>query len=255
MKKICNVVNEWGIALSALFASPDRLVPSLLLASVVGLAANAAWAQVRIPDTLAQRTVACMACHGKEGKATSEGYYPRIAGKPAGYLYNQLINFREGRRRYPLMIYMVDHLSDAYLHDIADYYASLHPPYPPPEVVNVSPATLERGRRLATLGDPVKNVPACIACHGKTLTGVAPFIPGLLGLPRDYLNAQFGAWKNDTRRAAAPDCMAHIAQRLSVEDISAVSAWLASQPMPNDTLPMAATAADKRPMPCGSAPQ
>lgn len=33
------------------------------------------------------------------------------------------------------------------------------------------------------------------------MTGVAPNIPGLLGLPRDYLNAQLGA---ETASGAAP---------------------------------------------------
>ena len=64
------------------------------------------------------------------------------------------------------------------------------------------------------------------------MTGVAPSIPGLLGLPRDYLNAQLGAWRNGQRRAHAPDCMAQVAQRLTPEDIGAVSAWLAAQPVP-----------------------
>ena len=32
-----------------------------------------------------------------------DGYYPRLAGKPAGYLYNQLVNLQQGRRNYPLM--------------------------------------------------------------------------------------------------------------------------------------------------------
>ena len=45
------------------------------------------------PDTIARRVVACAACHGNEGRATNEGYYPRIAGKPRGYLFNQLLNF------------------------------------------------------------------------------------------------------------------------------------------------------------------
>jgi cytochrome c553 len=209
-----------------------------------------------LPDTMTQRTIACTACHGKEGKTTSDGYYPHIAGKPAGYLYNQLVNFREGRRQYPMMIYMVDHLSDAYLLEMAQYFSTLHPSYPAPQKIDVAPAVLERGRVLATSGDASKNVPACIACHGKALTGVAPAIPGLIGLPRDYLNAQFGAWKNGTRRTVAPDCMAQIAARLSVADISAASAWLASQPIPGDTAPLAAAAVtEKRPLPCGSAPQ
>ena len=52
---------------------------------------------------MAERTAACTACHGTQGKAGPDGYYPRLAGKPAGYLYNQLRNFQEGRRHYTLM--------------------------------------------------------------------------------------------------------------------------------------------------------
>src|SRR3954451_24729744 len=84
-------------------------------------------------DTLAQRTLACDACHGKEGRAGPDGYYPRIAGKPAGYLYNQLLNFREGRRHYGLMQGLLDTLSDPYLFEIAQHFAALEVPYPPPQ--------------------------------------------------------------------------------------------------------------------------
>jgi cytochrome c553 len=96
-------------------------------------------------------------------------------------------------------------------------------------------------------------VPACIACHGERLTGVAPAIPGLAGLPRDYINAQFGAWKNKVRRASAPDCMAAIADRLGAADVAAISGWLGAQPLPADPTPAIAVA---RPLPlrCGSAP-
>jgi len=87
-----------------------NLVPLYFL-----ILASGAVAQDILPDTITQRVAACFACHGKEGRAASDGFYPRIAGKPAGYLFNQLINFREGRRTYPLMMYMVDHQSDAYL--------------------------------------------------------------------------------------------------------------------------------------------
>ncbi|MEO8837663.1 MAG: cytochrome c4 [Herbaspirillum sp.] len=209
-----------------------------------------------VPDTIAQRVVACAACHGDAGRATRDGFFPRIAGKPAGYLYNQLINFREGRRRNPQMIYMVDHLSDAYLHEIADYFSNLHPPYALPQPILANTAALERGKQLALLGDQSKRVPACIACHGEKLTGTLPTIPGLLGLPRDYLNAQFGAWRTKTRRAAAPDCMAQIVSRLSDQDLSAAANWLAAQPIP--VQPVAAPASSivaKLPLTCGSFPQ
>jgi cytochrome c553 len=44
-------------------------------------------------DSIEQRVKPCTSCHGNEGRATREGYFPRIAGKPAGYLFNQLVNF------------------------------------------------------------------------------------------------------------------------------------------------------------------
>ena len=40
-------------------------------------------------------------------------------------------------------------------------------------------------------------------CHGDNLLGVAPWVPGLLGLSRDYLYGQLGFWKNGERRAHA----------------------------------------------------
>jgi cytochrome c553 len=208
-------------------------------------------AQTTVEDSIAQRAVACTACHSLEGKNTSDGYYPRIAGKPAGYLYNQLIHFREGRRNWPMMTYMVEHLSDDYLMEMANYFSQLHPPYPAPQRPDVSAATLERGRVLVLSGDAGKNIPACIACHGQNLMGLTPNIPGLIGLPRDYLNAQFGNWKNGTRHAAAPDCMAQIASRISVEEISAVSAWLASQPVPKNAAPQSGRNI-KLPIACGT---
>src|SRR4051794_3986058 len=115
-------------------------------------AATSAFAQAKFEDTMAQRTLACTACHGKEGRAAPDGYYPRIAGKPAGYLYNQLLNFREGRRHYGLMTRLIDPLSDAYLFEIAHYFAALDLPYPPPQRATLPAAALERGRAIATQG-------------------------------------------------------------------------------------------------------
>ena len=44
------------------------------------------------------RVQGCVTCHGQSGQGTNNGYFPRIAGKPAGYLYNQLVAFRDGTR-------------------------------------------------------------------------------------------------------------------------------------------------------------
>lgn len=221
------------------------------VAVVLGAALGPATA-APVADTLAARVQACTACHGKEGRAAPDGYHPRIAGKPAMYLYHQLVNFREGRRRYGPMVYLVDHLSDAYLQEIAEHFAALDLPYPAPPPAVEGAAVLALGETLALRGDAARKLPACSACHGASLTGVVPAIPGLLGLPRDYLKGQLGAWANGQRRAHAPDCMADIAQRLDIRDIAAVSAWLSTQHLPTNTHAVAPSAAPL-PLQCGSA--
>ena len=50
------------------------------------LLAGAAQAAQPFEDSMAQRTLACTACHGEQGRAGPDGYYPRLAGKPAGFL-------------------------------------------------------------------------------------------------------------------------------------------------------------------------
>ena len=213
------------------------------------LASPASAASSTVPRTgssvadMAERTRACAACHGEQGRAGPDGYYPRIAGKPAAYLYNQLLNFKEGRRHYGLMTRLVDPLTPEYLWDMAQYFSALDLPYPPPSAKQPAETAqqLARGKQLALEGDMALNMPACVQCHGQRLTGLQPNAPGLLGLPRDYVNSQLGAWRSGQRRAHAPDCMAQIAQRLSADDLTAVSTWLGQQPLPSDTHPVAAT--------------
>ena len=216
-----------------------------------------AQSQRKVEDTLAERTRACTACHGDQGRAGPDGYYPRLAGKPAGYLHHQLRNFAEGRRHYGLMTRLVDPLSDTYMAEIAAYFSQLHLPYPPPTPSRLPPEQLARGQRIVQHGDPARGLPACAQCHGERLTGVQPNVPGLLGLPLDYLNAQLGAWQTGQRQALAPDCMKAVLQHIAPGDVIAVSNWLASQPLPADTRPAATpsrTVTDPA-WRCGSAPE
>ncbi len=211
----------------------------LLVCGVLWLLGAAGAGAAPFQDDMAQRTLACIACHGEQGRAGPDGYYPRLAGKPAGYLYHQLINFRDGRRHYGLMTRMVDVLNDDYLMEIARHFAGLQAPYPPPAPPASPPPAdvLARGRTLAQQGDAGRRLPACAQCHGQRLTGALPDVPGLLGLPQDYLMAQLGGWRTGQRRAHAPDCMASVVQRLSDRDAYAVVSWLALQPVPADASP------------------
>ncbi|HSV71868.1 MAG TPA: c-type cytochrome [Methylibium sp.] len=232
----------------------ERRAVRLGVVALFALAAlSPAWGASRaVEDSIAQRMQACTVCHGREGRATPDGYFPRIAGKPAGYLYNQLVNFREGRRHYAPMAYLVEHLSDAYLREIAAYFATLELPYAPPQALQAPAATLAAGERLVRQGDAARQLPACTRCHGERMSGAEPSLPGLVGLPRDYLLAQLGAWRSGQRRAAAPDCMATIVQRLQPEEIEALASWLAAQQPPAAGTPAVRVSAPL-PLDCGSA--
>jgi cytochrome c553 len=214
-------------------------IMKFLLCLLIAMAAAPVGARPVFEDSMAQRTLACTPCHGREGRAGPDGYYPRIAGKPAGYLYNQLLNFRDGRRHYGLMARLLDPLSDTYLLEIAEHFASLELPYTAPRPPTVPAAVLERGRVMAHEGDAAKHMPSCAHCHGAALTGVRPNTPGLLGLSRDYLNSQLGAFRTGQRRAHVPDCMAEIARQLEPDDLNAVANWLAAQPLPSPATPAA----------------
>jgi cytochrome c553 len=224
----------------------------LLLAGALPLGAQPTAAAVQ--DTMAQRMQACVVCHGREGRATNQGYFPRIAGKPAGYLFNQLQNFKAGRRKYGAMNHLVHNMSDAYLRDIANYFSALDLPYPPAQVTALTPAEQRTAENLVLRGAPERALPACVQCHGQQMAGMLPAMPGLLTLPADYLVAQLGAWRTGQRRAHAPDCMADIANRLAPEEVTVVSRWLSAQTLSNGTKP-APRPAQPLPLPCGSGEQ
>lgn len=206
--------------------------PSLLLLCL--LAASSAGAQSALErpvDDLRERLAACSACHGDagEGIAGTE-YNPHLAGKPDGYLRDQLQAFRDGRRHHAQMNWLLRNIDDAYIDEIARHYAAL-PARTRPETTagSIDPATAERARQLVHDGDAAAGIPACSACHGADLTGLAPGIPALVGLPAEYVVAQFGAWRSGVRTAKAPDCMGDIARALDPRDVRIMATWLASQ--------------------------
>ncbi|HEU4707936.1 MAG TPA: c-type cytochrome [Methylophilaceae bacterium] len=203
-----------------------------------------------VPDTMEARVQACVICHGENGRGIENVYFPHLAGKPAGYLYHQLVAFRDGRRRYNPMNYLLAYLPDEYLQKMAEYYASqeFKPTHTPS---TASAQVLKQGQKIVTQGIPSKQIPACTACHGPGLTGREPGIPSLLGLRADYISAQLGAWRYGTRTAIAPDCMQLVASRLSEQEVSAVAAWLASQEVPDTVRPLKADHT-RLPLECGS---
>ena len=232
-----------------------RIVPVLLLAGLaiagVAVAQDEATPSFKKVDSIEARVQGCVTCHGQSGQGTADGYFPRIAGKPAGYLYNQLVAFRDGTRKYPPMNYLVAYLPDPYLREIAEYFAKQRPAFAAKEAPVTDPSAMARGKMLVTAGDPGKQIPACVACHGVGLTGMNPGIPGLVGLRAAYIVAQLTRWRVGDRHAMEPDCMKRIASRLSEPDVAAVAAWLSLQEPPKDASPESSNLV-RMPLACGS---
>ena len=214
-------------------------------------AQDAAIPAFKTVDSMEARVQGCVTCHGQSGQGTSNEYFPRIAGKPAAYLYNQLVAFRDGKRVYPPMNYLVAYLPDAYLRDIAEHFSKQRPEFEPKQQTTAATAVVSRGATLALSGDPSKQVPACIICHGPGLTGMEPGIPGLVGLRSSYIVAQLTRWRTGNRQAPQPDCMKRIADRLSEADVHAVATWLSTHDAPRDASP-ASSNLQKMPLACGS---
>lgn len=235
--------------------SASRTPAALLLAiALFPLRASAQDAATPWPDEqgMAQRLAACAACHGSHGEgAPGAEYFPHLAGKPAGYLFAQMQGFRDGRRHYPQMVYLMRNWNDAWLAQIAAFYAA----QPIRQLHLRAPGKLDaqgaaRAQTLVREGDAAAGLPPCAACHGEKLEGMEPGIPALAGLPKDYLIAQLGGWLTGARHSLAPDCMAQIVGKLQPGDIRLVATYLSALPATPEDRPAPAGSREP-PLACG----
>lgn len=69
----------------------------------------------------------CTPCHGVSGQG-HDVETPTLAGQSGIYLYNQLIAFRTGTRKHPVMKSIARDLTDREIEQIVTYYSILPPP-------------------------------------------------------------------------------------------------------------------------------
>ena len=169
------------------------------------------------------KSLTCTACHGPEGNSVSP-MWPNIAGQNAPYLLAQLMAFKEGSRKDPLMSAQAMMLSDQDMADLAVYFESL--PAAAQTVKNAS--TVSRGETLYRGGDTESGNSACLACHGPTGRGnPAAKYPALQGQHADYTAKQLNDYASGARESdGKARIMRDIAARLSKEDIAALSSYV-----------------------------
>jgi len=161
----------------------------------------------------------CAGCHGPAGIGGKDGEYPRLAGMPAGYLAQQLKDFRDRKRQNKPMlpIFKVGRLSTDRISDLAAHLSTL--PVPEPAQVGV-PQTVEGdlawGEELY-LRD-------CALCHGKAGEGKAGTDnPPLRVQWPGYLKRQIADYRQERRGHEFREALF---QEAEPEELEAILAWL-----------------------------
>ncbi|MEM1373341.1 MAG: c-type cytochrome [Pseudomonadota bacterium] len=170
--------------------------------------------------------MACITCHGASGAGEGSGSFPRLTGLPGWYSYKQLNDYASGARPNRIMSGVAQRLTDREREAVSAYYAAMRAPHIP-SVGEVDQSLLQWGGQLAAVGSAERGIPACVNCHGAQGTGNPPSVPYLAGQYADYMVYQLELWKDGVRDNDAMNVMAAIAEKMSSEDMRAVSEYYA----------------------------
>lgn len=197
----------------------------LALALAAGSAAAAPKADLEKGKQIA--TTVCAACHAADGNS-GIAMYPRLAAQDAGYIHQQTLDIKDGKRTSGssgVMKPMVMNLSEQDIRNVAAFYAKQQP-----KSGETNPKeNPELGAKIFRGGLADKKVPACMACHGPSGAGMPGGGAAVLAYPRlggqhkAYIVSQLNAYKSGARENAM---MADIAKRLSDEDMDAVANFI-----------------------------
>ena len=133
-----------------------------------------------------RKAEACGACHGIDGNSASPEF-PSLAAQPPLYVFYQLLNFRDGRRKSDVMVPFAAKLSDEDMKDIAEYFAA-----------QKARAAQDVDAAVVAAGKAVEARNHCGSCHIPDFTG-QKHIPRLAGQHREYLVRSLKGYRGNTR--------------------------------------------------------
>ncbi|MDJ0945572.1 MAG: c-type cytochrome [Kiloniellales bacterium] len=184
----------------------------------------------RDPQT---RVAKCLACHGEHaggdidfGPDVQFGT-PALRGMRQGYLKQSLIDYKSGRRPHEEMGVIASMLDE----ETIDFMARTFAAYPAPPVKTADELAklaekdlrFRKGQAIAQEGVPEKEVPACMSCHGASGEGDAELGPRLAGQNSIYIQQQFAAYADKSRRTDQAEIMQPVAAGLSRDEIKAIA--------------------------------
>ncbi len=178
------------------------------VAAAADLAAGAAKAQT------------CVPCHGPAG-ISQVAETPSLAGQPDGFLQWQLVFFRTGTRKSPLMQPMAATLKDDDIRNLAAYFSAQKPP-------RVDPAA-KADEALVAAGRKVAQGNRCTSCHKDDFSG-AQATPRLAAQREDYLLKALRDFKAGRRVGGGVAAMADVVYPLVDDDLRALAHFLAHMP-------------------------
>ena len=186
-------------------------------AILIGSCALLTLAPASAQDIEAGRTKAqaCAACHGADGNSPA-GNFPNLAGQTWRYIYVQLKDYKEGRRKDAVMSPMAASLSRQEMIDVANFFAAQM----------AKPSSFKADEAKIKLGKAKADETLCSMCHLGGLSGQNE-IPRLAGQQYDYLVKQMKDFKARSRTNDAGN-MTSVAQTLSDADIENLAHYITS---------------------------
>lgn len=171
----------------------------------------------------------CATCHAADGRANGNKHIPRLDTLTKEYVEASLKAYRSGERQSGIMQEAAAQLDDREINGLAVFIGELDTQQS--AIINTADTaeTIQRGKALASSGNPKNNVPACSSCHGPTASEKSPFYPQLAGQRRTYIEQQLKLFKAGKRGGTQRQNLMHVSVKgLTVPDISALSAYFAS---------------------------
>ena len=187
----------------------------LVLPSILTMLLLCSGAQAQDVAAGKKKAEACAACHGADGNSPA-GAFPSLAGQNARYIYLQLRDYKEGRRKNPMMSAVASGLEKQDMHDLAAYFAS--------QKQNRVTFTADPARVKAGAAKAEESL--CAMCHLGGMKGQNE-IPRLAGQHPEYIVTQLKNFKARERTNDAGN-MTSLAQTLSEDDIENLAHWIHS---------------------------
>jgi cytochrome c553 len=162
----------------------------------------------------------CASCHGADGNSAAPEN-PKLAGQHPEYLYKQLMEFKNGKRKNAVMQGFAATLSDEDMRNIAAWAASqkAKPGFAKDK------ALVAAGERIYKGGIQDRQIAACAGCHSPSGAGLPSQYPRLAGQHADYIASSLKAYRDGSRTNNA--IMTGVAAKMNDREIKAVADYLA----------------------------